>query len=214
MERLPHVTKTKKFCNGCNRWKKHEKFGKSSKSKHGLHWQCKECINKKNKEKYARDPSMSIALSAAYQRKQRQMRDDVISGKAASVPARMKRELGSYGITVDEFLRLQEKQEGRCAICGKTPDEAHGHRSRRLYIDHCHDTGEVRGLLCSRCNVGIGYFYHSRELITRACDYLERHLGASRDAEEQNSEPIGLYVSVQRKQHGNKPDMAHCPLAD
>lgn len=59
-----------------------------------------------------------------------------------------------YGITRDVYFHLLEAQGWQCAICG-TPhvDE----NNKRLVIDHDHDTGEVRGLLCSRCNSTVGY---------------------------------------------------------
>lgn len=56
-----------------------------------------------------------------------------------------------YGITEDQFNELVLSQEGRCAICGKVP-------KGRLHIDHCHDTGRIRGLLCTGCNTRLGWF--------------------------------------------------------
>ena len=57
-----------------------------------------------------------------------------------------------YGISHEDWLEMWESQDGKCAICGKqfqTPFNAR--------VDHNHRTGEVRGLLCHRCNVGLGY---------------------------------------------------------
>lgn len=71
-----------------------------------------------------------------------------------------------YGITLETFRELAEKQNGRCAICGNPP------RGKRLCIDHDHDSGRVRGLLCHRCNRAIGFFGDSPELLAKALAYL------------------------------------------
>jgi len=65
---------------------------------------------------------------------------------------------------------MLEEQNYRCAICNNE-DEVEG---RRLAIDHCHTTGVVRGLLCGKCNRGIGLFYDSQELLERAINYLNK----------------------------------------
>lgn len=74
-----------------------------------------------------------------------------------------------YGLTKQEFKDLLEKQENRCAICGTHRDVL----TRDLHIDHCHTTGEVRGLLCINCNTGLGSFKDSEDLLTFAITYLE-----------------------------------------
>ena len=72
-----------------------------------------------------------------------------------------------YGLSVQQYLEMYDKQEGKCAICNRKP-----HTKRGLHIDHCHKTGEVRGLLCHGCNIGIGNFKHSTDLIKNAIEYL------------------------------------------
>jgi hypothetical protein len=76
-----------------------------------------------------------------------------------------------YGITLAEYNKMFEDQGGRCAICG-SPDEVEG---RRLAIDHCHDSGRVRGLLCGKCNRGLGLFYDNKQLLENAISYLSTH---------------------------------------
>ena len=70
-----------------------------------------------------------------------------------------------YGITGSEYAQMVEEQGGRCLICLGQPD-------RSLHTDHCHGTGAVRGLLCSRCNIGLGCFKEDPELLSRAVMYL------------------------------------------
>lgn len=71
-----------------------------------------------------------------------------------------------YGMTFDDFDRMLAEQGG-CAICGI--EEANWH------IDHDHETGKVRGILCHGCNVGIGYMGDDPARVQRAADYLRRH---------------------------------------
>ena len=74
-----------------------------------------------------------------------------------------------YGISVEEYDALLARQNGTCAIC-KGPQ--HNGRQKRMHVDHCHETGLVRGLLCSRCNRGIGFFGHRADWMASAAGYL------------------------------------------
>jgi 5-methylcytosine-specific restriction endonuclease McrA len=69
----------------------------------------------------------------------------------------------TYGISIDDYNNLLERQDGLCAIC-KT--------DRNLVIDHCHDTSMVRGLLCQQCNSGIGMLKDDPDLLRAALQYL------------------------------------------
>ena len=82
--------------------------------------------------------------------------------------------LAKYGITPDDYDAMLENQGGRCAICGQ-PETALGYHGeiKSLAVDHCHDTGDVRGLLCQSCNMGIGLFDHNDELMQAAIKYLK-----------------------------------------
>ena len=79
--------------------------------------------------------------------------------------------LRDYGITQTDYDRMVEQQDGKCAICLKFPTVIRG--CARLHVDHDHETGAVRGLLCSLCNLGIGKLRDSVENLTRAIAYLE-----------------------------------------
>jgi hypothetical protein len=74
-----------------------------------------------------------------------------------------------YGISMQEFHELLEYQNGGCAVCGK-PIEA---VRRRMNVDHCHETGQVRGILCTGCNTGIGHLGDTVEGLQRAIEYLK-----------------------------------------
>ncbi len=69
-----------------------------------------------------------------------------------------------YGLTEEEFKSLHEVQGGACAVCRRI--------SKRLCIDHCHETGRIRGLLCYSCNSGLGQLGDDPELLERGVAYL------------------------------------------
>lgn len=78
-----------------------------------------------------------------------------------------------YGIDADALRALKLAQNWRCAICREQfPKE--GEEGKRVHIDHCHRTDRVRGILCARCNSGIGKLGDTVEGLRRALDYLER----------------------------------------
>ncbi len=72
-------------------------------------------------------------------------------------------------MTLEDYERMLEAQNGVCAICGEPrPDE------RTLHVDHDHETGVIRGLLCFRCNQAIGSFQEDHDIFQAAADYLDR----------------------------------------
>jgi hypothetical protein len=81
--------------------------------------------------------------------------------------------LGRNGLTEATYEELREAQDGKCAICGTVPNGD-------LAVDHDHETGIIRGLLCTRCNAGLGYFKDDRTALRRAANYLTRPPAASR----------------------------------
>lgn len=73
-----------------------------------------------------------------------------------------------YGITPEQYQDMLQAQGGVCAICRNTCSTG-----RKLCVDHCHETGRIRGLLCSECNNGIGKLKDSPTLLRIAANYLE-----------------------------------------
>lgn len=70
-----------------------------------------------------------------------------------------------YGITRERYAEMLAQQDGKCAICRDVP-------RRDLHIDHCHATGAVRGLLCNRCNTGLGQFRDRADFLETARLYV------------------------------------------
>jgi hypothetical protein len=74
--------------------------------------------------------------------------------------------LAQYGMTLEDFEEMAEEQDYSCAICLEV---------RALVVDHNHETGEVRGLLCNECNMALGKFRDDPGLLRRAMCYLRRN---------------------------------------
>lgn len=68
-----------------------------------------------------------------------------------------------YGITLKEYNQRIIKQNGKCLIC---------HKKSKLHIDHNHKTNKIRGLLCERCNPGLGFFNDDVNILKSAINYL------------------------------------------
>lgn len=71
-----------------------------------------------------------------------------------------------YGITDEDYGELLKSQDGKCAICGI---------EAKLNIDHCHDNGHVRGLLCNQCNTALGLFKDNINNLLTAIEYLKKN---------------------------------------
>lgn len=79
--------------------------------------------------------------------------------------------LRTYGLTGAQYDEMVQTQGGRCAICGSSTSGRKG--SARLLIDHCHQTGKIRGLLCFFCNTMLGNAKDSPDRLRVAAEYLE-----------------------------------------
>ena len=142
-----------KKCALCGEVKPKSEYHKQKKNKPGLRNECKECCVKNVKqwrEKH-RDPSNP----------RRHPRQN---------PPRRNR------VTVSDkkYCQMLKQQKGVCAICGGTETAPHVTKStpRRLSVDHCHKTKKIRGLLCSKCNVAIGYLKEDLDILASAASYL------------------------------------------
>jgi hypothetical protein len=111
---------------------------------------CRDCENQRNRERYHK------------------------GGKDKWAEARKKWSVKySYGLTGEELDALYEKQNGKCKICTTDLVMVGKNANNIVSVDHCHDTGKVRGLLCRQCNAGLGQFRDDPELLKKAVDYLD-----------------------------------------
>ncbi len=83
-----------------------------------------------------------------------------------------KAHLKRFGISVNKYEALFKAQKGLCAICQKPEVDKRNGKIKRLAVDHDHETGQIRGLLCQRCNTALGSFFESAFLLQSAIDYL------------------------------------------
>lgn len=82
--------------------------------------------------------------------------------------------LKKYGMSLEDYNSLLDKQNGVCAICLTKEDGIHRHgRPLPLSVDHCHKTSVVRGLLCGACNSGLGHFRDDIPRLVGAISYLK-----------------------------------------
>jgi len=162
-----------KRCKHCGETKRLEEFYVDRKARDGRRPDCKTCNLAARALKYAADPTPYIARVKKWQQEnperlnayRREYRPRP-ERKAADREGYLKRK---YGMTLEDYERMFEGQNGVCAICGEArPDE------RTLHVDHDHETGVIRGLLCFRCNNALGDFREEYELFQRAADYLDR----------------------------------------
>jgi len=150
---------TKTCCN-CGREKPLSKFHKDASRPDRHTTQCKKCRNAHAQQYRARNPDKVRAAGRKY------ARENYEALKAAGLNGVLQRK---YGITLAGYDAMLKAQGNRCAICDTTPEE----NGRRFDVDHDHETGDVRGLLCQACNRGIGQLADSAILLRRAADYLE-----------------------------------------
>lgn len=75
-----------------------------------------------------------------------------------------------YGITIENYNLMFKEQNGCCKICGKHQSKL----KKRLYVDHCHTTNKVRGLLCQSCNTFIGFSYDDTKILYKAIEYINK----------------------------------------
>jgi hypothetical protein len=169
-----------KFCTKCCEYKVLHDFSKRKLSKDGLDLWCKPCKSRYEKGKsFTADytGSKSCTTCKIEKPKIEFHRDHRISDglesrcKPCNDKRARKNELNRYyGLTEQDYELIKDKQNNGCAICGSNvSDSLH----RRLSVDHCHKTKKVRGLLCTKCNNGIGNFNDDILLLKNAIKYLE-----------------------------------------
>lgn len=140
------------ICTKCKLEKPVSEMHKDSKRKTGYRSTCKACDKlvrdkrtKENPEKYRKDNRERTKL---YNLK------------------------NVYNITLEDYNRMLQEQNGVCKVCGKIEVIANQFGPRSLCVDHDHDTGQIRGLLCNRCNRVLGMVKDDKELLQKLSLYL------------------------------------------
>jgi len=164
-----------KVCTKCKKSKSLDKFYKHSGQKSGLRPDCKGCCKKHNllhkEEKIQYNKKyyqQHINEFKSYQKQNKERVKKVRKLYCLKNPDKVKNSILKtvYGITLKQYNILKSKQNNKCAIC----DEV-----KKLHIDHDHLTGKIRGLLCGRCNRGIGHFKDNIIVLVNAIRYLKEN---------------------------------------
>ena len=185
----PGCFSTMAQCTSCKTIKPLSDFSKNSHSTNGHQSACKKCKSgctcKKCGVLYWRTsqsgakklcPSCAASFSYCYSCKNHKEHDEFSKStltnsgfdgrcKACSRALHLFRE---YGIDPERYDYMFAEQAGLCAICLRPPPD----NRPVLFVDHCHRTGTVRGLLCNFCNTSIGYLRDDVPTILRAADYV------------------------------------------
>lgn len=160
MRRGPIDPVTEKQCRACGETKPHSEFSLSratAPNRNAVYRSnCKACQATAARGWYARNPERAKANKRRFNLER------------------------SYGLTVDQYDEMLQGQGGGCAICGMTNLHVSVTRKQfQLNVDHCHDSGRVRGILCSRCNRALGLFGDDPAVLHQAIAYLLRGRAAS-----------------------------------
>ncbi len=139
-------------CCRCQEVKPLTDFHKAAKKKFGRRYYCKVCANKEQK----------LRTDSGYYKGKYKPKYN----KSYSRNQKLKYK---YGITEEKYNSLYETCKGRCNICDVW--------CKVLSVDHNHETGEVRGLLCNKCNIGLGMFKDNSDIIEKAKRYLTNKKG-------------------------------------
>ncbi|HET9534581.1 MAG TPA: endonuclease VII domain-containing protein [Mesorhizobium sp.] len=115
-----------------------------------------------------------MASAKSITRKQRYAQDPEYRKKARAESRRDYELRRRYGISAADYAAMLARQGGRCAVCRRKPEPG-----RRLEVDHCHVTGQARGLLCHRCNTMLGMGDDDPRRLRPAVAYLEAAEGCA-----------------------------------
>ena len=162
----------KKTCIGCNKTKPTSEFFKHIRSKDGFGSHCKDCQNLASKEYLRLHPKKHKKYVDAWLEKHPGWYNayQVKRRKANPIKAKNKDLFYTHGITLEVYNSLLIKQDNKCAICERSAKSF----KRDLAVDHDHKKKIIRGLLCDRCNLGLGYFVDSISMLKRAIKYLNK----------------------------------------
>lgn len=165
-----------KPCRRCKTTKPLSEFYAAPRMKDGRHSWCKACLNAASIERYKSRRDIDRQVRNANSKQWRAVNGDRKrayqqkwheENRESQLQEMWRRRLHrKYGMSPAEYQALSVQQNGRCAVCAEKPKE------RGLVVDHCHDAGGVRGLLCDACNKGLGFFRDSEQRLLAAVTYL------------------------------------------
>ena len=179
------ITEAKKICTKCGKMKFVSHYYKAQDTKDSLRGECKECHKKwahdryhkigDRKRKHARERYKIKKVEISQKRKDTWQFDRVRRRfKIALSSSRSWAKKKGYTPCFASEMEISTAFTGACEICGRTED----HLTRRLNLDHDHETGKFKGWLCTACNRAIGLFSESQSVLHSALTYVAKHNNA------------------------------------
>ena len=162
---------TCKRCPDCGKTKAASEFSVARRQASGLYGYCKPCAAVRFRKYQDTHPEYVARRYEKYKKWMLTPRGKVL--RKAS--ARKKNLMKNYGITPQQYEAMLAEQHGRCAICREVEEHTRRGVVVELAVDHEHETGKVRGLLCQRCNRAIGLMKENVAALATAIEYLNRH---------------------------------------
>ena len=163
-----------KRCRSCDELKPYDAFYAMKGMRDGYRNECKACSLAQRAAKYASDSEMRARTTARVTRWQQENRERYLANQAwyktegrLKASARRSHLKRTFGMTEEEYQRRLREQGGRCAVCKRPPKPG-----KSLHVDHDHETGHVRGLLCFSCNAALGHFQDDLARIDAALIYV------------------------------------------
>lgn len=154
-----------KICSKCSCKLEDFLFSKNKNTKDGLYAWCKECVHNYNTQPEIRIRERIREKTPKYRvRKQKYANEKIYNDWTRE---HIKFLWQEYHIVPEIYELILEDQNGVCAICSNPPN------GKRLCVDHNHDTDEIRGLLCDKCNQAIGLFRDNPEYMILAAEYIQ-----------------------------------------
>ena len=161
-----------KVCPSCSTEKPASEFRSDKTKADHLSSSCAECISSRSRSYYERNKDRIRANVKAYQKANPETQARSVAKRRANGKRRLADVRQRYGVSEEQYAEMLERAGGVCEICGRDPVEV---SKRGACIDHCHETGKVRGILCGPCNTGIGNLRDDPAVLRKALEYLETH---------------------------------------
>jgi len=172
-----------KKCTKCGKQKPLQAFHKNKSTPDGLQIWCRKCKAAGTKRAYQKNHTHHRAKQAEWNKANRAHIRNSDRARVAKDPDYYRRiQLRcKFGITVEDYDAMYAKQAGVCGICGKPETRKVKGTLCHLAVDHDHETGKIRGLLCSKCNRGIGLLQDDIQLLSKAVAWLTPSENCSQD---------------------------------
>jgi Recombination endonuclease VII len=207
-EQAKPCSESLQHCSKCKQWLPESAYSPSQWGK--KYTRCKTCRARYERSKYARNPEKYKARARRweksnpekskqqertwYERNRERALENANKWQKENPERRFRHKLKDrFGLTSDQYYQLLKEQNFRCAGCLRKPSEL----KIRLAVDHCHDTGKIRGLLCTRCNYLLGRLEDTFEGSKRLSTYLSKPSSVTPTKKPQNRSSTNHRKSTQ-----------------